>query len=299
MDNIFRQIHIENCKYVNKGGCATVYRLNEDKIVKVFDRGSTLAMIEREYDYSKRAYEHGIPTAKPYEIVDCGAYYGIIFEFIRGEGLSSVVENHPEIIPEMTVKYADILKKLHSTDLGEGVLDSIKPLYHEKIAAMEKWCTKEEAEKLHSFIDWVPDANTICHGDYHEKNILVRDGELILIDLADFTSGHPIFDLSVVYTSHVLIGRNHPELALEHLGMDYEKALAMWDGFIIHYFDIDDKKKMEDYKKVIADFGLFQSMISRGADPNWPEEMVPTLMQNIRNVVLPVIDRETSAVLPF
>ena len=69
MDNIFRQIHIENCKYVNKGGCATVYRLNEDKIVKVFDRGSTLAMIEREYDYSKRAYEHGIPTAKPYEIV--------------------------------------------------------------------------------------------------------------------------------------------------------------------------------------------------------------------------------------
>ena len=45
MDNIFRQIHIGNCKYVNKGGCATVYRLNEDKIVKVFDRGSTLAIM--------------------------------------------------------------------------------------------------------------------------------------------------------------------------------------------------------------------------------------------------------------
>ncbi|MCR5107770.1 MAG: hypothetical protein K6B28_06365, partial [Lachnospiraceae bacterium] len=84
-----------------------------------------------------------------------------------------------------------------------------------------------------------------------------------------------------------------------HLGMDYEKALAMWDGFIVQYFGTDDEKQTEYYKNVIADFGLYQSMISRGADPNWPEEMMPVLMQNIRDVVLPIVDRVTAGDMPF
>ncbi|MCR5108001.1 MAG: phosphotransferase, partial [Lachnospiraceae bacterium] len=149
MEKAYRQIDINGFKLINRGGCATVYRLDEEKVIKVFDRGSTLPMIEREYDYAKRAYEHGIPTAIPYEITDCGEHYGIVFEYIHEDDLSTVVQNDPGKIPEMTVKYADLLKKLHSTDLGGGVLDPIKPVYHEKVAAIEKWCTKEEADKLH------------------------------------------------------------------------------------------------------------------------------------------------------
>ena len=142
-------------------------------------------------------------------------------------------------------------------------------------------------------------ARIICHGDYHEKNIMLRDGELILIDMAKFTTGHPIFDLSVMYTSNVLVGQSHPELALKHVGMPYESALKMWELFLRAYFDGADEEQICSYNQLISGFAEYQALTSRGSDSNFPESMVPMLLEQVRGKLLPLIDQVTARPLPF
>ena len=295
----YREISVEGCVLINRGGHGAAYRLDEDTLVKVYDRGDTLEMIERERDYAHRAFMHGIPTAIPYDVVKCGNDYGLVFELIHADNLSRSICKHPEKIEEYAEKYAATLKKLHTTTLESGVLAPIKPIYHEKVDAMRKYCAEDELARLHAFIDWIPDRETICHGDYHEKNMMVRDGELVLIDMAKFTTGHPIFDLSVMYTTHILSGKDHPEMTKKHLGIEYGDAVKMWNLFLTHYFNTKDEKTLEFMQTVISRFAEFQALTGRGADPNFPESMVPMLMQRLRGQLFGIMDELMLQPMPF
>ena len=50
--------------------------------------------------------------------------------------------------------------------------------------------TEEKIRRYGAYIDLIPKRNTLIHGDFHEKNILVRDGELEMIDMGDISQGH-------------------------------------------------------------------------------------------------------------
>ena len=295
----YREISVEGCELINRGGHGAAYKLDEDTLVKVYDRGDTLEMIERERDYAHRAFMHGIPTAIPYDVVKCGDYYGLIFELIHADNLSKSIGKYPEKIEEYAGKYAATLKKLHTTTLESGVLAPIKPIYHEKVDAMRKYCAEDELARLHAFIDWIPDRETICHGDFHEKNMMVRDGELVLIDMAKFTTGHPIFDLSVMYTTHILSGKDHPEMTEKHLGIKYGDAVKMWKLFLRHYFGTTDETELESIQALISRFAEFQALTGRGADPNFPESMVPMLMQRLRGQLFGIMDELMRQPMPF
>ena len=73
----FREISVEGCEIIGKGGHGTVYRLNGDTIVKIFGEKEPFDEIEREISYSKKAFVFGIPTAISYDIVKCGSCYGV------------------------------------------------------------------------------------------------------------------------------------------------------------------------------------------------------------------------------
>ena len=50
-----------------------------------------------------------------------------------------------------------------------------------------------------SYIDDIPDANTLCHLDYHFLNIMYADGRYRVIDWVNAKIGNPIFDFARTY----------------------------------------------------------------------------------------------------
>ena len=44
-------------------------------------------------------------------------------------------------------------------------------------------------------MDAIPESDTVVHGDFHSKNVMIRNGELVLVDMANLTTGHPLYDL--------------------------------------------------------------------------------------------------------
>ncbi|MGN1088835.1 MAG: anti-sigma factor antagonist, partial [Huintestinicola sp.] len=81
----FREISVEGCEIIGKGGHGTVYRLDGDTIVKLYGDKEPFDEIEREISYSKKAFVYGIPTAISFDIVKCGDCYGVVFELINAD----------------------------------------------------------------------------------------------------------------------------------------------------------------------------------------------------------------------
>ena len=47
-----RHVSVDGCEVIGMGGVGTVYRINDDTIIKVFREGTTLAEVEKEVERS-------------------------------------------------------------------------------------------------------------------------------------------------------------------------------------------------------------------------------------------------------
>ncbi|MBO4336593.1 MAG: hypothetical protein J5842_00795, partial [Lachnospiraceae bacterium] len=63
MDTL-REINLDGCVVTGHGRNSEVYRLNDDRVVKVFNKGSLPEKeIENEYNLAVASYQLGVPTA--------------------------------------------------------------------------------------------------------------------------------------------------------------------------------------------------------------------------------------------
>lgn len=179
----FREVSVEGCEIIGKGGHGTVYRLDGDTIIKLYGAKGPLDEIEREISYSKKAFVFGIPTAISFDIVKCGDCYGVVFELINADTLANRICAEPESFDEYSEKYSALVKKLHETDADTSIFGNIKDLYNKWIDDLKDIYTPDEIAVLHEVINSIPDSNKFVHGDIHPKNIMVQDGELLFIDI--------------------------------------------------------------------------------------------------------------------
>ena len=111
----YKKITISGCEIIGKGSKSTVYRYNEDKIIKVYEIENSLETINLEKRLAKKAYELGIPTPISFDIVDVDEKYGVMFELVKSKSLSELIVNDIENINKYIIDYVKLLKTLHNT----------------------------------------------------------------------------------------------------------------------------------------------------------------------------------------
>ena len=123
-----REISVEGCEIIGKGGHGTVYRLDGDTILKLYSETEPLKDIEREISYSKKAFVYEIPTAISFDVVKCGKCYGVVFELINADTFANRLKAEPEKFDEYSEKYNRLVKNLHETKADKSVFTNIKDL---------------------------------------------------------------------------------------------------------------------------------------------------------------------------
>ncbi|MGN0813247.1 MAG: anti-sigma factor antagonist [Candidatus Coproplasma sp.] len=224
-----RQFSIEGCKLIGQGGVGKIYRYDSETIIKVYRPEITMEYIERERECSQKAFKCGLPTAISFDVVKVGDCYGVMYELMDADNLASLIINNPENEDFYIKKYALLAKTIHSISQPVGTLQPASEIFRSSMAPMSKWLTREEISRYDALIDIIPNRNTLIHGDYHEKNVLVRDGELEMIDMGDISQGHPMVELACVYCSHAVFSDRV-------IGMPRERAMKVWDKFCGYYF---------------------------------------------------------------
>ncbi len=183
-----REISIEGCEVIGEGGYGKVYKIDSETIVKVYNSRVSLEFIEQERNTSQRAFLLGMPTAILYDVVKCGDSYGVVYEMIDAKTMAQIINKEPGRIPEMPRKAAELLRKLHKIVPGsDSKLPNRKQAVLNWPDSISEHLTNEETCKIRNLIQSIPDRDTFLHGDYHSKNIMVRNGEFQLIDTAQLT----------------------------------------------------------------------------------------------------------------
>ncbi len=283
----FREISVDGCEVIGKGGHGTVYRISGDTILKLYSESEPLHEIEREIEYARNAFVAGIPTAIPFDVVKCNGSYGSVFELLNADTLGNVLAANPDKYDEYSKKYIELVNTLHTTEADTSRLSSIKDLYNQWADEMAELLTADEIEILHEIINSVPDRNTFVHGDIHPKNVMVQDGELVFIDMADITYGHPVFDYMGMALTHVIAGSRAPQRAVQIMGIDYEMGVKLWNDLIKARFGALGEEGLKKMNGLLTAFGMMKFTVASAVNKTNPKELKETLINISRQTFFP------------
>ncbi|MGN0480520.1 MAG: anti-sigma factor antagonist [Lachnospiraceae bacterium] len=236
-----RTISVDGCRVLGEGQYGTTYKLNNDTIVKLYKPGVPFEDMVREKESTKAAFISGVPTVIPFDTVKCGERYGTVYELLNSRTLGDAICANPAGIDEYAHKTAELLKILGTTHDDSQKFFSFVEIAHKNADILNNSLdgglfTADEIALIHKLYDSVPERDTLIHGDLHTHNIFEQDGELLLIDMADTSMGHPIFEFGHMYLPyHYLLGQGE-ERVRKLIGLDIQTAVSFFSRVVRFYF---------------------------------------------------------------
>ncbi|MDY6393104.1 MAG: hypothetical protein SPL80_09770, partial [Bacilli bacterium] len=84
------------------------------------------------------------------------------------------------------------------------------------------------------------------------KNILVQNGEPVLIDMDAVSLGNPIFELEGIYMAYISYTEVNPANAEEFFGVTQEVLDGLFDALIERYYGTEPQEKQQRIRDKIA-----------------------------------------------
>ncbi len=243
----YRRLSVEGCEQIGQGSNGVVYRLDADTIIKVYRNPDSLPDIHRERELARKAFVLGIPTAIPYDVVKVENSYGSVFELLNAESFADIVIENPELLDATVDEFVTLLKQIHSTEVKKGDMPNMKDVAVGWVKDLNGVLPADQYEKLLTLVTNVPDCNNMMHGDYHFKNVMKQNGEILLIDMDTLCVGHPVFEFASIYLANVGFGEVDPQVTLKFMGMPYELTTEIWQKTLEGYFGTTDKDELDKY----------------------------------------------------
>ena len=257
IDKAYRKISIDNCEKIGEGFFGNIYKIDSETIVKVYKVPDVLDMIKRERDLAKKAFVLGIPTAIPYDIVKVGDLYGTVFELLNAKSVVDLI-NSEEDLDLFSKKSAEILKNMHQREIKKGELPSRKETIIKLLEECKSHFTDDVYKKLLFLLNTIPETNTILHCDFHVKNIMMQEDELLLIDMDTLSVGHPIFDFGAMYATYEGYSSVDKDNAKKFLGMPLSVTTKLFDKIISYYYDDKTSEELDNIKQKLSVISYIQ-----------------------------------------
>ena len=242
VEKAYRRLSVDGCEEIGRGANGIVYRLDPDTIIKVYFNSDALADVHRERELARKAFILGIPTAIPYDVVRVGDTYGSVFELLNATSLSSLIARHPEQIDTYVSEYVELLKKIHSTRVKEGDMPDMKITAQDWVDFLKDYLPEDQSEKLCGMVAAIPKDDHMLHGDFHTKNVMVQNGEVLLIDMDTLSVGNPVFELASMYMGFVGFAEEDHQVSIDFLGIPYETAVTFWKKSLALYLGTEDEE---------------------------------------------------------
>ena len=244
-----REITLEGCEIIGKGFYGTVYRIDEDTIVKMYNSPDAISMIKNEKKMAKMAFVKGIPTAISFDIVSSNGCYGSVFELLKSKSFNDMIVDEPDRVDEIVRMYTGFMKEVHQTVMDPGTLPYARDRFINYLDTIVELLDADTADKCRKLIEAVPDDLHVVHGDIQMKNVMMSDNEPVLIDMDTLSIGQPIFDLQGLYVTYMAFEEDEEDNSIKFLGIETQTCAHIWDVIIRDYYGITDEEKL----KVITD----------------------------------------------
>lgn len=245
-----QKIDLNDWQLNGAGGFGSSYfhKTNPSLMLKIMAPDADIAVIQKELDNAHMAWNLGVVTPRPGELVTDGEKVGIMFERIQGKvSYARAVGDTPEQIPFLAGEYTRMVNDLHGLHKCEGMSD-VREIYGKDIKD-NKFRSDAFKNRALDLLYSLPVADTCLHGDMHFGNIILAGGKSYIIDLADFSYGNPNFDFTMM---RILMdfGKYCPDIFQREYHCTTQQAEEFWKLVLQKTFgeDVDVAKKEEELK---------------------------------------------------
>lgn len=280
-----RELPLEGLELISAGVCGECYRVDRESVVKLYREGIEPAIAEREKEYARAAFVLGIPTAISYDVVTCGNRTGIIYEMLDAELFSKVIRNDPAGLDRHAQTLADITRTVHATRGDRAVFPDMKQRFEGYLRQMDFFLSADDIQLLLAKLATIPDADNCVHFDLHTSNIMIRQGEPVIIDMGDVSVGSYLFDIGVLNTIYGL-----PEMGISELATKIPTAqgVQLWEAFLKHYFADKPAAEYEFFDRNRYFLGSLRAIYSITFLPQLRQD----LSRMVKDILMPRIREE-------
>ena len=287
----YRVISVDGCEVIGQGANGMVYRIDPDTIVKVYRNPDALPEIHRERELARAAFILGIPTAIPYDVVRVGEGYGSVFELLNATSFAKLITKENRPIEEVAAMSVDLLKLIHSTVIKPGTMPDMKAVALDWADFLKDYLPEDKWTKLHQLVADVPEDMHMMHGDYHIKNVMLQNGEVLLIDMDTLCHGHPIFELASIYNAYQGYSDVDHEVVKDFIGLSYEDARRFWEESLRLYLGTDDEDRLKEVQEKAMLIGYTRIMRRRIRRNGFDTEEGRLEIENAKNHSLELVDK--------
>ena len=241
IEKAYKTMSVEGCEFIAKGANGAVYRYDDETILKTYFAKDSLPEIKQERENARRAFVLGINTAIPYGIVRVGEGYGTVTELLSATSVTKLIRANPEDLTEAAKYYIDMLKSIHAIEAEDGELPDMKETALSWAKFVADYLSEAQGKKLCALVEAVPKQNTLMHGDYHTNNIMVQNGEPLLIDMDTLCMGHPVFELGSMFNAFVGYSELEHQNMMDFFGYSFETAGKFWKLALRMYLGTEDE----------------------------------------------------------
>ena len=276
VEKAYQRMSVEGCEFIAKGANGAVYRYDNETILKTYFAKDALPEIKQERENARRAFVLGINTAIPYGIVRVGDGYGTVTELLNAVSVTKLIRNNPDDMSEAVKYYVDMLKSIHAVEVADGEVQDMKEIALSWADFVYPHLPEDQAKKLRALIEAVPKQNTLLHGDYHTNNIMVQNGEPLLIDMDTLCMGHPVFEIGSMYNAFVGYAELDHQNMMDFFGYSFETAGKFWNTALKTYLGTEDEavcQSVAEKAMVIGYTRMLRRALRRPNDADSPAKI--------------------------
>ena len=297
VSKVLRELSVDGCEIIGRGGFGIVYRLDPETVVKVYREGVGLDQLQEEKRCATTVFVHDLPTAIAYDTVRVGNSYGNVYELLNAVTVGKAVCEDNSLAEDLGRKMGRLIKKIHETEIEPGVLPRISDRFRARIDYIEEHhLSHEDAALLRQVVDAVPEKDTLVHGDFHEGNVMVQNGELLLIDLDSICVGNPIYDYISSYGLRKICVDGAYDISRQSLNLEPELIPVMDKYERQEFLGSDDPAVLDRFVQIMELFSEFRQILVLALEQS-NRNMKPEFMENIKKNVVPVFREKAAEVI--
>ena len=285
----YRVVSVAGCELIGQGANGRVYRIDPDTVVKVYLNRDALPETHRERELARPAFVLGIPTAIPYDVVRVGDGYGSVFELLNADSFAQLLIRGEKSVDEAARMSVDLLRQIHGTEVSPASMPDMRAVALDWADFLADYLPPEQYEKLHSLVAAVPEDNHMLHGDYHIKNVMLQNGESLLIDMDTLSRGHPVFELAGMFNAYVGYSETDHSISRSFLGISHEPAVEFWNKSLRLYLegaDEDQVRAVEEKAQVVGYARIMRRSIRRnGLNTKAGQKEIQNCREHLRDLL--------------
>ena len=287
VEKAYKKMSVEGCEFIAKGANGAVYRYDDETILKTYHSRDALPEIQQERESARKAFVLGINTAIPYGIVRVGDGYGTVTELLNATSVTKIIRKDQQNLEAPVKYYVDLLKSIHATEAEEGDFPDMRETALAWADFVADYIPEAQGKKLRAMIEALPKQNTLMNGDYHTNNIMVQNGEPLLIDLDTLSVGHPVFELGSMYNAFLGFAETDPGVTQAFMGYESETAKRFWQMSLKSYIGTEYEARfteVENKARVIGYTRLLRRTIRR-PDEEGAQEKIAYYKEKLIEVI--------------